>query len=233
MPHTPESHHIVFPECSLPSCRIPQPGTFTAAIADPPWGLHQKGRLGASSHYPLMTDKRILGMGEAVKEIMAEDSFMFLWVTTATVPLGIKVLAEWGYKYTSFYFWAKPRITLGNTFRNAGELLLLGVRGKAKVAFKSQPNWGLHALQAHSHKPEAIHEMVTTLVGGDGPFLELFARRDAPSNKHWHIWGNEIDAENPHLISFKKWGYEIPADAEFEKAETLEVASVVDGEMGR
>ncbi|WP_188588088.1 MT-A70 family methyltransferase, partial [Gordonia jinhuaensis] len=133
----------------------------------------------------------------------------FLWVTTATVPLGIKVLEAWGCRYTSFYFWAKPRLMLGNTFRNSGELLLLGVRGKGtKVAFKGQPNWGMHALQAHSRKPEEIHLIVERLVGGDGPFLELFARRPAPSSKHWDIWGNECDA----TISLAKWGYPVPAD---------------------
>lgn len=98
---------------------------------------------------------------------------------------------------------------LGNTFRNSGELLLLGVRGKGtKVAFKGQPNWGIHALQAHSRKPEEIHLIVERLVGGDGPFLELFARRPAPSSKHWDIWGNECDA----TISLAKWGYPVPAD---------------------
>ncbi|WP_402843658.1 MT-A70 family methyltransferase [Microbacterium sp. GXS0129] len=147
--------------------KTPLPGTFRAALCDPPWSLQQKGDLGAANHYDLMTDERILGMGEAMQEIMAENSFCFLWVTTATVPLGIKVLEAWGYRYTSFYFWAKPRLMLGNTFRNSGELLLLGVRGKGtKVAFKGQPNWGMHALQAHSRKPEEIHLIVERLVGG-------------------------------------------------------------------
>lgn len=188
--------------------RIPAPGTYRAIYADPPWQLQQKGQLGASQHYQLMTDQRILGLGSAIKDIASENSFCFLWVTTATVPLGVQVLEAWGYRYTSFYFWAKPRFTLGNTFRNAGELLLLGVRGKGtKVAFRSQPNWGFHPLQDHSHKPEEVHAIIERLVG-DGPFLELFARRPAPSNQPWDIWGNECDA----TISLASWGYPIPAD---------------------
>jgi N6-adenosine-specific RNA methylase IME4 len=187
----------------------PLPGTFTAVYADPPWSVAQIGEQGAIKHYDLMTNRQILEMGPAVRELAAENSFCFLWVTTATVPLGIEVLEAWGFRYTSFYFWAKPRFTLGNTFRNAGELLLLGVRGKGtKVAFRSQPNWGFHALQAHSHKPEELHQIVERLVGGDGPFLELFARRPAPSGKHWDVWGNECDA----TISLARWGYRVPAD---------------------
>jgi len=197
------------PENLISTPRSPDPGKYRVVYADPPWGLHQRGKLGAINHYPLMTNERILEMGEAIREIAAENSFCFLWVTNATVPLGIDVLEAWGFRYTSFYFWAKPRFTLGHTFRNAGELLLLGIRGKGtKVAFRSQPNWGFHPLQEHSHKPEEVHHVIERLVGGDGPFLELFARRPAPSKKHWDIWGNECEA----TVSLAKWGYPVPAD---------------------
>lgn len=203
--------------------RTPKPCTYRALLIDPPWQLHQTGKLGASEHYDLMTDDRILGMGDAIREIAAENSFCFLWVTAATLPLGIKVLTQFGYRYTNFYFWAKPRFTLGNTFRNAGELLLLGVRGKGtKFAFRSQPNWGFHALQDHSHKPESIHSMIQ-LVVGEGPYLELFARRPAPTRGDWDIWGNEIDGAEPSLISLKKWGYPVPGDPlEFADAPPME-----------
>ena len=113
---------------------------------------------GAIQHYPVMSAERILAMGQAVRQLAAPNSFCFLWVTTATVPLGLEVLQAWGFEYTSFYFWAKPRLNLGPTFRNAGELLLLGKRGVGtKVAFRAQPNWGFHPQQEHSHKPEEIH----------------------------------------------------------------------------
>ncbi len=192
--------------------RTPKSCTYPAILADVPWSLHQKGKLGAGEHYDLMTDKQILGMGDAIREIAAEQSFCFLWVTAATVPLGIQVLSEWGFRYSSFYFWAKPRFTLGNTFRNAGELLLLGVRGKGtKFAFRSQPNWGFYPLQDHSHKPEEIHSMIERVVG-DGPYLELFARRPAPTRGDWDIWGNEIPETEPSLISLNKWGYPVPGD---------------------
>lgn len=203
--------------------RTPNPGTYSLILADPPWQLHQRrsgqnatGYAAAEDHYPVMSDDRILGLGQAIHEITAESSFCFLWVTAGTVPLGIKVLEAWGFRYVNFYFWAKPRFTLGNTFRNAGELLLLGVRGKGtKVAFKSQPNWGFHALQQHSRKPEEIHLMAERLIGADENtrMLELFARRPAPSRLNWDIWGNEIPATEPSLISLAKWGYPVPGDS--------------------
>jgi len=190
----------------------PKPGSYRAILADPPWSLHQTGKLGASEHYDLLSDGLILDLGDAVREISAENSFCFLWVTAATLPLGIEVLSRWGYRYSNYYFWAKPRFTLGNTFRNAGELLLLGVRGKGtKFRFRSQPNWGIYPLQDHSHKPEEIHSMIERVVG-EGPFVELFARRAAPTRGDWDIWGNEIEAGEPSLISLAKWGYPVPGD---------------------
>ena len=84
---------------------------------------------------------------------------------------------------------------MGHTFRNAGELLLLGVRGQGiRVAFRAQPNWGFHPLQEHSHKPEEIHQIVERLVG-EGPYLELFARRRPESNQPWAVWGDQVDSD--------------------------------------
>lgn len=181
---------------------------YRAVLADPPWRAQQRGRYGAGRHYLLMSDARILGLGSALRQIMAAQSFCFLWVTTATVPLGLKVLEAWGFRYTSFYFWAKPRYTMGHTFRNAGELLLLGVRGSGTtVAFRGQPNWGLHPLQEHSHKPEEMHQIVERLVGA-GPYLELFARRPAPSGGDWDVWGDQVVS----TVSLAAWGYPVPSD---------------------
>ena len=70
--------------------REPQSGAYRAVLADPPWRSQQTGRFGAVQHYALMSDERILGLGAAVREVAAEQSFCFLWVTTATVPLGIR-----------------------------------------------------------------------------------------------------------------------------------------------
>lgn len=185
-----------------------QPGKYRAILADPPWDLHQKGKYGAGEHYDLMTMDRIRELGKAVEYAAADQSYLFLWVTNAVLPYAFDLMKDWGYTYTSFYVWVKPRFTLGNTFRNAAELLLLGTRGKGnKFAFRSQPNWGLYPLQEHSRKPEEIHQMIERCVGG-GDLLELFARRPSPTARKWDVWGNEVDA----TVSLKDFGFDVPAD---------------------
>ena len=230
------------PENEQIRSRTPGVGTYQVILADPPWGLHQtrrgknKGYAAAEDHYPVMSDERILGLGTAVNDIAAENSFCFLWVTAGTVPLGIKVLEAWGYRYVNFFFWAKPRFTLGNTFRNAGELMLLGVRGKGtKVAFHSQPNWGFYPLQEHSRKPEEIHLMIERLAGADQStrMLELFARRPGPSRLNWDIWGDEIPQAEPSRISLAKWGYPIPGDPTTEETAARPAAKASGKEASR
>lgn len=190
------------------SINPPPPGGYRAILADPPWLKYQRGRFGAGNHYDLMTNTDILGLGDAVREIAAEQSFCFLWVTTGTVELGFEVLRAWGFEYKSYFFWAKPRFTLGAYFRNAGELVLLGVRGTGtKVAYRSMPNWGFYPLLSHSEKPAEFHHVVERMAG-PGRYLELFARRPAPSNGSWDVWGNQV----PATVSLEPWGYPVPAD---------------------
>lgn len=186
----------------------PKRGRYKVVLADPPWDVFQKSKHGAGEHYDLMTLGRISEMGEAIKYLAAEQSFCFMWVTTATLPYGAQILDDWGFAYKSFYSWIKPRFTLGGYFRNAAELLLLGVKGKGtKFQFRSQPNWGMYPLQEHSRKPEEIHQMIER-VAGPGHYLELFARRPSPTAKHWDVWGNEVAS----TISLAPWGFEVPSD---------------------
>lgn len=194
----------------------PREGTFSVLLADPPWTAMQQGRLGASRHYDLMTNEEILGMGEAINQITAEDSVAFIWVTSATLPLGIQVLREWGYVYKSFIFWGKLTLGLGMPFRNSGELLLYGKRGRGvDIAFKGQMNWMVAGRGAHSEKPSETHSILDRLVGPGSPRLELFARRPAPSAEHWDVWGNEV----PSTISLAQWGYPVPSDFDEQTAD--------------
>jgi hypothetical protein len=44
----------------------------------------------------------------------------------------------------------------------------------------------------HSCKPGVVHEYIERLV--DGPYLELYARRD---RENWVTWGNELEFKTP------------------------------------
>lgn len=199
----------------------PKPGSVQVLLADPPWGdKSQRGKkLGAIRHYPLMDDAALVDMGDAIKHITAEDSVCFMWVTSATLPFGLELLKHWGFQYKSFRFWGKLLLGLGYPYRNSGELMLYGKRGKGvDIKFKGEPNFFIAGRGAHSEKPPEAHASIDRLVGPDPVRLELFARRPAPSPHPWWVWGNEVASD----ISLARWGYPVPSDARFTSTDFTE-----------
>ncbi len=177
---------------------------FRTILADPPWDVQQKGKLGAGSHYQLMTLDQIEAM--PIADLAAPDAHCWLWVTNATLRAGYDVMEAWGFTPRSPLTWIKPRIGLGQYLRNATEHLILGTRGHAPVNYRAQPTWMFAPLQEHSHKPEEQYAVIERI--SDGPYLELFARRRPPSSADWSVWGNEVEADI--VIP----GYPVPSDAE-------------------
>jgi N6-adenosine-specific RNA methylase IME4 len=176
-----------------------QPKKYRTILADPPWDVGQRGSLGAEQHYPLMTVEQIKAM--PIADLALNDSWLWLWVTNATLRVGYDVMESWGFTPRSPLTWIKPRLGLGQYLRNSTEHLILGTRGRIKVNFRSQPTWMFAPVQDHSHKPEETFGVIERI--SSGPYLELFARRRQPG---WDAWGNEIDSD----ISIP--GYPVPSE---------------------
>lgn len=175
---------------------------FRTILADCPWDVEQEGARGAIKHYDLMTLDQLKAM--PIADIAADDAHLWFWVTNATLRAGYDVIESWGFTPRSPLTWIKPRFTLGVYLRNATEHLIFATRGKAPVQFRSQPTWMFAPLQDHFHKPEEQFAVIERV--SPGPYLELFARRQPPSDKAWSIWGNEVNSD----ISIP--GYPVPSD---------------------
>ncbi|SMD14486.1 MT-A70 family methyltransferase [Kibdelosporangium aridum] len=185
---------------------IPAQGTtttkFRTILADPPWDIQQKGARGAEQHYRLMSLERIKEM--PIRDLAADNSHLWLWVTNATLRDGYDVAEAWGFTVRSPLTWIKFRLGLGQYLRNTTEHLLLATRGKAPVNFRSQPTWFNAPVQHHSHKPEEQYALIERV--SSGPYLELFARRRPPSTRGWSVWGNAVDSD------IVVPGYPVPSD---------------------
>lgn len=177
---------------------------FKTIMADPPLDVNQKGRLGACTHYNLMTLDQIKSM--PVADFAEDNAHLWLWTYPSAIQQSYEILEAWGFQPRSFFTWVKPRLGLGNYLRNATEHIIFGVRGKAPVLYKAQPNWGFFPVQEHSHKPEEQYSVIQRV--SPGPYLELFARRRQPG---WNAWGNEVDSDI--VIP----GYPVPSDKKFEE----------------
>lgn len=84
---------------------------FQFLLADPPWHYSDKaaaGDRGAAFKYPVMTVDDICALD--VQAHMAPESACFMWATAPCMPEALRVMAAWGYTYSTIAFvWVKTR----------------------------------------------------------------------------------------------------------------------------
>jgi N6-adenosine-specific RNA methylase IME4 len=190
--------------------RVPSPvgaGFFRTLMADPPW-LERGGgqcKRGADRHYPLMPTREIALL--PVREWMATDAHLYLWITNNFLEDGLVVLHAWGFRYVTTVTWVKDKAGLGQYYRGQTEHVLFGVRGalpyrtladgkraqgRTVIYAEDETEPDLpSAVEAprtgHSVKPEIFRKTFERV--SPGAYLEMFARRAAPG---WTVWGNEV-----------------------------------------
>jgi len=187
-------------EVELGARQIALPETrFGVILADPEWRFEPWSRetgldRAPDNHYPTSALGEIAARD--VASIAAEDCVLFLWATAPMLPQALSVMAAWGFDYRSHVVWAKDRVGTGYWFRNAHELLLVGVRG-AIPAPAMGTQWDSlisEEVGEHSQKPEAFLRMIEQYFP-NLPKIEL--NRRGPARKGWAAWGNEAEAAAP------------------------------------
>ena len=173
---------------------------FLTLYADPPWNETGGGRIkrGADRHYPLMKTRDIADL--PVKEVMADNSHLYLWVTNNFMEDGYAVCRAWGYRPVTLITWAKDgRIGLGQYYRGQTEHCIFAVRGclpyKSIGGKRAQGTTLLTAPRtAHSEKPEEMRRRIERV--SYGPMLELFARPRAKLMSDWTYFGHGVDGKD-------------------------------------
>ncbi len=160
---------------------------FGTIYADPPWPYeNQATRAATNNHYPTMSLEEMKAL--PVKELAAHAAHLHLWTTDAFLFECPALMEAWGFTYAySMLLWIKPQMGIGNRWRHAHELLLLGVRGNCPFLDHSQLSWFAEERGEHSEKPETAREKIELV--SVGPYLELFGRKHVSG---WTVWGNEM-----------------------------------------
>lgn len=173
---------------------------YQIIYADPPWSFGScklSARTGGkeiTDHYPVMEDEEILGL--PVQSIAGKNCLLFLWVVYSKLPLAIKCMNEWGFRYSTVAFeWlkrtskGKPVCMFGRwVCGGAIEICLLGRKGSVPRIAKNVRRLIDAPRRAHSQKPDEARERIVQLVG-DLPRIELFARQKTDG---WDVWGDEV-----------------------------------------
>jgi len=170
---------------------------YQIIYADPPWSFNFQKRNGLSltaknALYPTMKPRDIINL--PVRMIADNDCILFLWVMNSEIPLALKCIESWGFRYKTIAFtWVKTTKNTyhfggGNWTRSNPELCMLATKGKISRKSASVRNLTISPLREHSRKPDSIRDSITQLVG-DLPRIELFARQ---KTEGWDVWGNEV-----------------------------------------
>lgn len=176
---------------------------FPVVLSDFPWSYYGSPTKdqAAGKHYTCMTDEEIYAF--PMKSLLLLKSILFLWVTGPKLDVALKAIEKWGLYYRGVAFdWCKtnskgdPINGQGgrpSLIKHAGELVIwaspqkkgrplpIKDEGMASWVFEPRPQ------NVHSRKPETVQDRIEKLL--DGPYLELFARRE---RKNWTCWGNEL-----------------------------------------
>lgn len=137
-------------------------------------------------------------MALPVPDLCDINCHLYLWATNNFMPDGLTVMQAWGFRYVTMITWLKTgNPGLGQYFRGKSESCLFGVKGKLPYkVIDGKRAQGVTAFEAprgeHSEKPEFMRQQIELV--SYGPYLELFARRPAPSGE-WDVWGNEVDSD--------------------------------------
>ena len=117
-----------------------------------------------------------------VCELAADDCWLFLWTPTPHLPLGLRLIESWGFRYSGTAFcWVKLNKSGAGFFTGRGfttrkniEICLLGRRGSPRRNAKDVRELIVAPRRQHSRKPDEQYERILRFC--DGRYLELFAR---------------------------------------------------------
>ena len=181
---------------SAKNLALPSGVRHSVVLADPPWDYGMAADRSASriiphAKYPIMTTEAICELG--VDEIAADDSMLFMWCPASLLPDGLKVMAAWGFDYSTNWVWHKDGGKLncgGGTATIHHELLLVGKRGAGlTIADKKARASSVFSapVTVHSAKPAVVHERLEALYP-DVSRIELFSRAQRTG---WTMFGNQ------------------------------------------
>lgn len=187
----------------------PVGGPFGTIVADPPWRYRNRTGKSAPEHrrlarYATMDGDAIRAL--PVADWAADRAHLYLWCTAPMLPVGLSVVAAWGFAYVSTLVWHKVASdgtsdmrSMGFHFRVVTEFVLYGTRGGLRTgpAGRRMPNLFAARRTDHSAKPAALQEIAEAC--SPGPYLELFARRRRPG---WSSWGDSVAGEGQGVLTF-------------------------------
>lgn len=176
---------------ALKSERPPLPdGRFETIVIDPPWEMQKIERdvrpNQVAFDYPTMNEAELATFD--VPAIAADDCHLFCWTTHKHLPMALRLLESWGFRYVCTMVWHKP-----GGFQPIGlpqyncEFALYARRGSPQfIDTKAFPACFEAPRREHSRKPDEFYDLVRRVTAG--PRIDVFSREARPG---FEQFGNE------------------------------------------
>lgn len=165
-------------------------GKYECIVIDPPWDMQKIERDVAPNQvafeYPTMNEEELAAFG--VPSVSADDCHLFCWTTHKHLPMALRLLEAWGFRYVCTMVWHKP-----GGFQPFGlpqyncEFALYARRGTPTfIDTKAFPCCFSAPRREHSRKPDEFYEIVARVTAG--PRIDIFSRESRPG---FDTFGNE------------------------------------------
>ncbi|KKN77908.1 hypothetical protein LCGC14_0354730 [marine sediment metagenome] len=163
---------------------------YHCIVIDPPWPMKKIDRdvrqNQADFDYPTMDEAELVKMDIPA----ADDCHLFLWTTHKFLPMALRLLDKWKFKYVCAFVWHKP-----GGFQPVGlpqyncEFALYARKGAPEFVETKDFFCCFNApRREHSRKPDAFYETVRRVC--DSPRLDMFSRE---ARTGFDQFGNETD----------------------------------------
>jgi N6-adenosine-specific RNA methylase IME4/ParB-like chromosome segregation protein Spo0J len=163
-------------------------GLYDVIVIDPPWDM-KKVEWDATPeqvgfNYPTMTEAELADLQIPA----ATDCHLWMWTTQRFLPVALRLLEKWGFKYVCTFVWHKPDgfQPLDLPKYNC-EFAIYAKKGVPQFVDTKAFFTCFEAARAkHSEKPEAFYDVVRRVTAGRR--LDMFNRRKIEG---FDTWGNE------------------------------------------
>lgn len=169
---------------------------YQTIVIDPPWLVKNNlkdlkyYRTGKAMPYPMMSDSEIMFF--PIDKFADKRCDLFLWAITSKIPVALKVLDAWGFKYMDFIAWDKCiGVPVNGIYRRA-EWILYAYRGTMGINKRGDfiPSIITEKRGKHSRKPDIFYNIIKRNT--QEPRIDIFARE---VHEGWACWGNEVESD--------------------------------------